>query len=150
MVNPQHLEPVDHRENCRRGLVNQNKNRTHCRRGHPFDEDDESRYARRRPRPEQFEQEEVKQAGALQQQAAALGQQKAAQAQAGMTGVNALQLPPARLESRNLFQLKLHRARCRLLVTRPSPRMASRRQLRASDGELVQREVLNELEAHLG
>jgi hypothetical protein len=36
--------------------------------------------------PEQFEQEQVKQAGAIQQQSAAAGQQKAAQAQAGMTG----------------------------------------------------------------
>jgi hypothetical protein len=42
--------------------------------------------------PEQFEQEEAQQAGALQQLAGGAGQLKAAQAQAGQAGVNA---PPA-------------------------------------------------------
>jgi hypothetical protein len=42
--------------------------------------------------PEQFEQEQVQQTGALQQQAGALGEQQAAQAQAAQTSVNA---PPA-------------------------------------------------------
>jgi hypothetical protein len=42
--------------------------------------------------PEQFEQEEAKQAGALQQLAGGAGQLQAAQAQAGQTPVNA---PPA-------------------------------------------------------
>jgi hypothetical protein len=42
--------------------------------------------------PEQFEQEEVKQSGAMQQQAGTIGQAQAAQAQAAETPVNA---PPA-------------------------------------------------------
>jgi hypothetical protein len=33
-VNPKHLEPVTHRENCARGAVNQNVGKTHCIRGH--------------------------------------------------------------------------------------------------------------------
>lgn len=35
-VNPTHLEVVTNQENCLRGLVNQNKNKTHCIRGHEF------------------------------------------------------------------------------------------------------------------
>ena len=42
-VNPDHLEPVDHATNCRRGVagaVNGARYRalSHCKRGHPFDE----------------------------------------------------------------------------------------------------------------
>lgn len=37
-VNPHHLEPVTRRENLRRG-VGVSSAMTHCRRGHPFDED---------------------------------------------------------------------------------------------------------------
>jgi hypothetical protein len=38
-VNPAHLEPVTRRENCRRGEVGQyNVRKTHCPRGHPYDE----------------------------------------------------------------------------------------------------------------
>ena len=35
-VNPDHLEPVTHRENCARG-ENYNSNKTHCINGHAFD-----------------------------------------------------------------------------------------------------------------
>lgn len=35
-VNPEHLEAVTHLENVRRGLKSQ---KTHCKRGHPFDEE---------------------------------------------------------------------------------------------------------------
>lgn len=38
-VNPYHLEPVTNAENARRGKVNQHINKTHCKRGHPFDEE---------------------------------------------------------------------------------------------------------------
>lgn len=39
-VNPAHLEPVTHRENTRRGgPYNARAQQTHCKRGHPFDED---------------------------------------------------------------------------------------------------------------
>ena len=39
-VNPAHLEPVTARENTLRGLTFQRENwlKTHCKRGHPFDE----------------------------------------------------------------------------------------------------------------
>lgn len=42
-VNPDHLEAVSHKTNCLRGvgviaLRAWNKNKTHCRNGHPFDE----------------------------------------------------------------------------------------------------------------
>ena len=38
-VNPDHLEPVTHRENNMRGIRGTGPLRqTHCRRGHPFDE----------------------------------------------------------------------------------------------------------------
>jgi hypothetical protein len=39
-VNPAHLEPVTCAENIRRGvgLSAQNARKTHCKRGHPFDE----------------------------------------------------------------------------------------------------------------
>ncbi len=37
-VNPEHLEPVTHQENCRRGSVGQHyAQKTHCPRGHPYD-----------------------------------------------------------------------------------------------------------------
>jgi len=35
-VNPEHLEPVSHKENCQRGIVNQNKGKLFCKRGHEF------------------------------------------------------------------------------------------------------------------
>jgi len=35
-VNTEHLEPVSQLENVRRGLVNQNKQKTHCKYGHKF------------------------------------------------------------------------------------------------------------------
>lgn len=35
-LNPRHLNPITHLENIQRGAVNQNKGRTHCRRGHEF------------------------------------------------------------------------------------------------------------------
>ncbi len=39
-VNPDHLEPVTHKENCERGILRErNLGRTHCKRGHPFDGD---------------------------------------------------------------------------------------------------------------
>lgn len=38
-VNPDHLEPVTHTENVRRGAGNQNARKTHCHRGHPFSGD---------------------------------------------------------------------------------------------------------------
>jgi hypothetical protein len=41
-VNPEHLEPVTHLENVRRGLVRQNgqheRDKTHCPQKHPYDE----------------------------------------------------------------------------------------------------------------
>jgi hypothetical protein len=42
-VNPDHLEPVTHKENCQRGVAgaitaNRQKSKTHCLRGHAFDE----------------------------------------------------------------------------------------------------------------
>jgi hypothetical protein len=39
-VNPSHLEPVSHRENCLRGVgpIPENAAKTHCDSGHPFDE----------------------------------------------------------------------------------------------------------------
>lgn len=39
-VNPDHLEPVTHRENMLRGFnpSADNAKKTHCKRGHPFDE----------------------------------------------------------------------------------------------------------------
>jgi hypothetical protein len=40
-VNPSHLEPVTNAENLRRGDLSRNNGaalRTHCKRGHPFDE----------------------------------------------------------------------------------------------------------------
>lgn len=42
-VNPQHLEAVTHQENTKRGLqskphLNQHVNKTHCKRGHEFNE----------------------------------------------------------------------------------------------------------------
>lgn len=37
-VNPNHMEPVTHRENCRRGLAGKYLTaRTHCPQGHPYD-----------------------------------------------------------------------------------------------------------------
>ncbi|MEE8234211.1 MAG: HNH endonuclease signature motif containing protein [Gammaproteobacteria bacterium] len=39
-VNPQHVEPVTHKENCQRGEVGINHRRkTHCNRGHPYSGD---------------------------------------------------------------------------------------------------------------
>ena len=39
-VNPDHLEPVTHSENIRRGSVaSRNRNKTHCKRGHPYDDE---------------------------------------------------------------------------------------------------------------
>lgn len=35
-VNPYHLEPVTHKENCERGNVNQHKEKKYCKNGHPF------------------------------------------------------------------------------------------------------------------
>jgi hypothetical protein len=35
-VNPLHLEPVTHKENCRRGKVNQFVDWTHCSKGHKY------------------------------------------------------------------------------------------------------------------
>ncbi len=35
-VNPDHLEPVTRQENLSRGKINQHKNKTHCKRGHKF------------------------------------------------------------------------------------------------------------------
>jgi hypothetical protein len=38
-VNPQHLEPVTHLENCRRGLGgHNNRSKTHCAKGHEYTE----------------------------------------------------------------------------------------------------------------
>jgi len=37
-VNPDHLEPVTQKINNNRGLGNQNKKKTHCIHGHPFNE----------------------------------------------------------------------------------------------------------------
>lgn len=44
-VRPDHLEPVTHTENIRRG---EPANRTHCRKGHPYDESNTYRYKGRR------------------------------------------------------------------------------------------------------
>ena len=39
-VNPSHLEAVTHAENCRRGRAGaHNADKTHCPRGHPYDEE---------------------------------------------------------------------------------------------------------------
>jgi hypothetical protein len=40
-VNPHHLEPVTHKENCLRGvgITAINSKKTHCKTGHPFDEE---------------------------------------------------------------------------------------------------------------
>jgi hypothetical protein len=40
-VNPDHLEPVNHAENCRRGYspAAQNQRKTHCPQGHPYSGD---------------------------------------------------------------------------------------------------------------
>lgn len=35
-VNPAHLEPVTRSENLRRGLMDRNSQKTHCKRGHEF------------------------------------------------------------------------------------------------------------------
>jgi hypothetical protein len=35
-VNPNHLEPVTRSENLRRGLMDRNSQKTHCKRGHEF------------------------------------------------------------------------------------------------------------------
>lgn len=48
-VNPAHLEPVTNRENTLRGIVSQvhrerARMKTHCKRGHPFDEKNTRRY----------------------------------------------------------------------------------------------------------
>jgi hypothetical protein len=39
-VNPEHLEPVTHHENIARGIsrISENMVKTHCMRGHPFNE----------------------------------------------------------------------------------------------------------------
>jgi hypothetical protein len=53
-VNPTHLDPVTNTENRRRGIrpTNGNERKTHCLRGHPFDEANTSRdkYGRRQCR----------------------------------------------------------------------------------------------------
>lgn len=39
-VNPDHLEPVTHIENCRRGDAGiKDRSKTHCPQGHPYDEE---------------------------------------------------------------------------------------------------------------
>lgn len=38
-VNPDHLEPVTRAENLRRGKMDRHSDRTHCKRGHAFDEE---------------------------------------------------------------------------------------------------------------
>lgn len=49
-VNPEHLEPVTRSENLRRGNVGQsglaqlNKAKTHCPKGHPYDEENTYHY----------------------------------------------------------------------------------------------------------
>lgn len=42
-VNPGHLEPVSHDENVRRGLAHRTI-QTHCKRGHPFDDENTYRH----------------------------------------------------------------------------------------------------------
>ena len=44
-VNPDHLEPVTHRENCRRGdgFGGKNAKKTHCPKGHLYDEQNTAR-----------------------------------------------------------------------------------------------------------
>lgn len=37
-VNPKHLDPVSNLVNIQRGNANYNKYKTHCKQGHPFDE----------------------------------------------------------------------------------------------------------------
>ncbi len=41
-VNPEHLEPVIMSENLKRGLINQNKEKTHCIHGHKFTKENTS------------------------------------------------------------------------------------------------------------
>jgi hypothetical protein len=44
-VNPAHLEPVTNEENVRRGLAGAyNRVKTHCKNGHPFDEENTAVY----------------------------------------------------------------------------------------------------------
>lgn len=52
-VNPDHLEPVTHLENMRRGLLHKvsgdrNRNKTHCPFGHPYDAANTKRYLNRK------------------------------------------------------------------------------------------------------
>ena len=50
-VNPEHLEPVTRKENCRRGLVGQyNARKRQCRSGHPFDMENTGFYKSRKRR----------------------------------------------------------------------------------------------------
>lgn len=46
-VNPDHLELVTHRENIRRteSEIARNMDKTHCKRGHPFDEENTGTYS---------------------------------------------------------------------------------------------------------
>ena len=51
-VNPDHLEPVTHAENMRRGHGNNAfRNATHCKRGHPFDEANTYRFTTSKGKP---------------------------------------------------------------------------------------------------
>jgi hypothetical protein len=43
-VNPDHLEPVTHGENLRRGEMNRQEHKTHCPKGHRYDEDNTYRW----------------------------------------------------------------------------------------------------------
>lgn len=43
-VNPAHLEPVTNLENLQRGNLGYNKYKTHCKNGHPFDEENTAVY----------------------------------------------------------------------------------------------------------
>lgn len=47
-VNPSHLEPVAHLENVRRGNADYEKTKTHCPKGHPYDEENTRLYHGRR------------------------------------------------------------------------------------------------------